>query len=348
MDENKENKALRDELLKTKEELDKRYRDLGRIYEVVRTIHSTLKMSELSHISQNIIEQTLGLKSYSLIVYDSVVKRFVVVETKNLSKDIEEKALEKVREFADHWDETHKKLREQEVIKIVTDDGVSVSCMPLAAYKRTVGALFVTDETLNQMNWIGDEILALITNQLTVAMENSILYEITHKLSITDDKTGVYNFRYLKRRLDLELRRAHRYGRALSFLMIDIDDFKRYNDAYGHVTGDQAIKEIAGLVKDQCRQIDLVARYGGEEFCVVLPETASEGAEILANRMIISVAECRFKGATTREAEKLSISIGVASFPEHCETASELVSMSDNALFGAKRDGKNCYKVAEK
>lgn len=348
MDEDKEKKDLKDELLKTKEELDKLYRDLGRIYDIVNTIHSTLRLSELASISKTIIEQTLGLDTYSLIVYDSVTKQFVVVETSNLSKDIEEKALQSVRDFADEWHRKHKASVEPEKTKITSDAGDSITRIPIAVYKRTVGALFISDEILDKVNHEGNEILTLITNQLTVAMENSILYEITRKLSITDDKTGIYNLRYLKQRLALELRRAHRYERPLSFLMIDIDDFKRYNDTYGHIAGDVVIKEIADVIRGLCRQIDMVARYGGEEFCVMLPETDGAGAEMVAKRLIDLVAEYEFKGKAEDDVERLSVSVGVASYPEHADSASQLIELSDQALLIAKKNGKNQFQVVTK
>lgn len=341
----KEIRSLRDELIKTREELDHRYQDLNRIHKIVNSIHSTLKLSELSRISKAIIERTLGLKAFSLIVYDNVAKRFIVVETKNLDKKVEQQALELVQQSAQKWEEL-KKAQKAEVVRIKQDDGTSMIYIPLIAYRRTVGGLCTNEDTIRQADLGGEEMLTLVTSQLSVAMENSILYEITRKLSITDDKTGVFNSRYLKSRLGLEWRRAQRYGRRLSFLMVDLDDFKAYNDTFGHLKGDKVLAEVASILSSVCRDIDVVARYGGEEFAIVLPETGAAGAENLARRIAEKLEDHRFEGAEGRD-QRMTVSIGIAAYPHHAETMNAVIQLADQALYEAKRAGKCCYKVAK-
>ncbi len=338
--------SLRDELIKTREELDQRYQDINQIYEIVRTIHSTLRMAELSKISKSIIENNIGLTTYSLAVYDSITNRFVVVETSGLSKEIERHTLSMAWKYAQKWEETKNSKIKHEIVRIKSEDQETLCFFPLSAYRRVVGALCTTEEKLKLVKLGGEDIITLITSQLTIAMENSILYEITRKLSITDDKTGVYNHRYIKSRLDLEWRRAERYNRDISFLMLDIDDFKKYNDKYGHIKGDRALCDIAHILITMCRQVDIVARFGGEEFCVILPETSIGGAEILASRIVKAIADHNF-GTDVKSKRQLTISIGAASFPKQADNPDQLISRSDVALYDAKKVGKNCYKLAE-
>lgn len=343
----KEILKLKDELIKTREELDLRYQDLNRIHEIVNVIHSTLDLTELTQITKTIIERTLGLKAFSLIVYDGINKEFIVVETRGLDKRIEQDARDIVAESAELWAERHTKSTKMEIIRITHADGTKMIYIPLIAYKRTVGGLCTTEDVIDNEKSLDDEMLSLVTSQLTVAMENSILFEITKKLSITDDKTGVFNHRYMMSRLDLEWRRAQRYDRPLSFMMIDLDDFKLYNDSFGHVKGDKVLFELAGLLTSVCREIDIVARYGGEEFGVVLPETDTSGAEILARRIGSELIGHLFEGAEKRD-QRLSVSVGIASFPVHALTPKHLISVADTALYEAKKTGKRNYKVAGK
>jgi diguanylate cyclase (GGDEF)-like protein len=341
-----ENQVLRRELLKTREELDQRYHDLSRIYEIVNSIHSTLKLSELSHASKSIIDRTLGLKAFSLVVYDSVEKQFLVVETKNLDKNVEQMALDQVKKSAESLKKHNKRDYKTQVIEIEGDDGVKLIYIPLIAYRRIVGGLCTNQDFIAEVDWSGEEMLSLVTSQLTVALENSILYEMTRKLSITDDKTKVYNHRYLIGRLNLEWRRAQRYVRNLSVMMIDVDEFKGYNDEFGHVKGDKVLAEVATILTSLSRDIDVVARYGGDEFAVIIPETDLNGAAILATRIEERMAKHRFEGRKGRD-QTLMLSIGIATFPEHTSDVHEIIKLADKALYEAKQIKGSSHMVAK-
>lgn len=339
-------KTLRRELLKTREELDHRYRDLGRIYEIVNSIHSSLKLTDLSHVSKAIIERTLGLKAFSLVIYDYVAKKFIVVETKNLDKKVEKQALETVKQSAESLEVQRQRTARSEIIRVQHDDGTRMIYIPLIAYHRIVGGLCTNEDMVTQADWGGEEMLSLVTSQMTMALENSILYEITRKLSITDDKTKVFNHRYLTSRLNLELRRAQRHGHNLSFMMIDIDKFKQYNDIYGHIKGDKVLAGVAGILTSLCREIDVVARFGGDEFAVVLLETDLAGAEILAQRISSKMQTHLFEGNERRD-QHLTLSIGIAAYPHHSADVREIVQLADKALFEAKKKTDSRYMVAE-
>jgi len=155
------------------------------------------------------------------------------------------------------------------------------------------------------------------------------------RLSVTDDLTGLYNRRYVMESLGNELRRSRRLEHPFTLLMLDVDRFKEYNDACGHLAGDAALARVAAILKETTRDVDCAARYGGEEFVVLLPETAARGATETAQRIQERLARDELVGG------KLTLSVGVAQFPEDGESPEELLAGADAALYQAKREGRN-------
>ena len=156
---------------------------------------------------------------------------------------------------------------------------------------------------------------------------------------------GLFNYGYFASQLDTELERVRRYGHPVSLLMVDLDDLKAYNDEHGHLMGSQALKEIATILKDGSRAVDIPAKYGGDEFALILHETAKAGAAILAERFCARVREYLFLLGGTQRTGRLSVSIGVSAFPEDADTNRDLVEKADLALYDVKRSGKDRAKV---
>ena len=154
----------------------------------------------------------------------------------------------------------------------------------------------------------------------------------------TDGLTGLYNHRYFKERLEQELARARSHTEPLSLLFCDLDHFKQYNDAAGHQAGDEALQRLAGIFEDEFRRIDIAARYGGEEFAVVLPDTDRTGAADVAERVRRAVEAEHFGSDAEID---LTVSIGVAVFPEDARASAELIDKADWAMYRAKRRGRN-------
>ena len=160
-----------------------------------------------------------------------------------------------------------------------------------------------------------------------------------HEISITDNLTGLYNRKHLMETLDKETSRCQRYKRPLAILMIDIDHFKRYNDTFGHLAGDGALKRMAKIFRDSVRAVDYSARYGGEEFLIILPETSKHEAAKAAERIRRCVEEDSL--AEGDKATATTVSIGVAIFPEHGDDIQTLIKNADAALYEAKEGGRN-------
>ena len=177
-----------------------------------------------------------------------------------------------------------------------------------------------------------------------MAIENLRLAESLERLAVTDDLTQVYNYRFLKSALRREIKRAGRFGQELSLIMLDVDNLKTYNDHNGHLRGSFLLKEIAGLLAEQVRTFDLVAKYGGDEFTLILPQTGSEGAYAVAERMRLAVASHAFPLASPGA---ITISLGVATFPGDARDGRELLRAADSALYRAKKDGRNRIVCAD-
>jgi diguanylate cyclase (GGDEF)-like protein len=160
-------------------------------------------------------------------------------------------------------------------------------------------------------------------------------------LSYIDDLTGIYNHRFFIEQLNLEVERQKRYSSPLSLLMIDIDYFKHYNDANGHLAGDQALRDIAMLIQRGVRQTDIVARYGGEEFSAILINAGREKALEIAERVRRNVADTGISNESAQPNGDLTVSIGVGTFSPSISTLTDLIREADNALYRAKRAGRN-------
>jgi two-component system cell cycle response regulator len=165
--------------------------------------------------------------------------------------------------------------------------------------------------------------------------------EFYKELSRKDGLTNLYNHRFFHQLLDTEISRAERYDRVVSLLMIDIDNFKTYNDTHGHPTGDVILKQLANLLRQSSRSCDYVARYGGEEFAIIAPEAGPDAAGRMAQRIREAVEEAKFEGEEIMAGGRLTISIGAASFPVQASSKSDLVEKADRALYRAKALGKN-------
>ena len=188
-------------------------------------------------------------------------------------------------------------------------------------------------------------IFSILTTQFALQMQKAMFYEEVEELSITDGLTQVALRRYFLQRFEEEVKRSRHHGLPLSFLMVDIDHFKNYNDRYGHLVGDAVLRQIAKTLGEGVREVDLIGRYGGEEFCIMLPETNKDSGYETAERIRSLVENSLFKAYD--EETSVTISIGVSCFPEDADTGQELLDKADAALLRAKDSGRNrvckCY-----
>lgn len=214
-------------------------------------------------------------------------------------------------------------------------EGMSrVAWAPLWRDQKTIGVL-VADELPDEQI----PILAIVANQLSLQLARIHLYEQVEAMAVTDSLTGVFVRRYFMERAQEELTRAQRHTLSCTLLMVDLDRFKQKNDTYGHLTGDVVLKDVAGLLQRNLREIDLMARYGGEEFIILLIETSVEAAMPIAQRLrqLVELHPIRAYDELLTQ----TVSIGTAGFPEHAKTLEALIERADQALYTAKRGGRN-------
>jgi diguanylate cyclase (GGDEF)-like protein len=162
-------------------------------------------------------------------------------------------------------------------------------------------------------------------------------------MTVSDELTSIYNYRYLKTRLEEEMNRANRYKFPLGLMMIDLDNFKEHNDTYGHLSGNKILKSIVGIINKNIRIIDVLCRYGGDEFAVILPNTGIEdtGISSAAERIRKKVEQSQFIFGKGKKKIKMSMSIGVAFYPQEAGSIKELISLADKAMYKAKKGGGN-------
>ncbi|MBL7063726.1 MAG: sensor domain-containing diguanylate cyclase [Anaerolineae bacterium] len=171
--------------------------------------------------------------------------------------------------------------------------------------------------------------------------EKARLFEQARRMSITDHLTGLRNRRYLDKALTREIALAERYDGSFSLIMLDIDDFKRCNDLHGHLAGDCVLQQLARILESHVRQVDVVVRYGGEEFIILLPQTDRKGALEMGERIRRAVRAHSFADEKESSDIRVTISLGIATYPQDASGASELIVRCDEALYAAKRTGKD-------
>ncbi|WP_436526174.1 diguanylate cyclase [Actinoplanes sp. HUAS TT8] len=193
--------------------------------------------------------------------------------------------------------------------------------------------------------------LRTFAGQAGVAVHNVRVHEEAQRLSLTDPLTGLWNYRYLREVLRREVERASRFGRMLTVLVLDLDHFKEVNDTFGHPAGDQVLGEFARRIRVGLREVDVAFRQGGEEFVVLLPETDAYGGVIVAERLGALVRDRPVQLDPRRpgrpDQTSISVSIGIAVFPEHGESAQQVLDAADEALYAAKNAGRDTYRLAE-
>ena len=167
------------------------------------------------------------------------------------------------------------------------------------------------------------------------------LFELERASAYRDELTGLYNYRLFREHLTREIYRAARCGKPLSLVMVDVDEFKRYNDCNGHEVGNQALASVARLLTTPLRKSDIAARYGGEEFVLVLPSTTKTNARLVAERSRAAIEREPFAGEEALSGGRLTVSMGVATFPADATNPAELIRQADRALYVAKARGKN-------
>jgi diguanylate cyclase (GGDEF)-like protein len=221
---------------------------------------------------------------------------------------------------------------------------------PLRCRAQTVGALVVAERQgaaqAPHLTPAVGQLLGVMLEGPAQALDNALRLRRSEALSVTDDLTQLYNSRYLNQVLRREAKRASRSGRPLSLLFLDLDGFKGVNDNHGHQAGSTALVEAAAVIRRCARETDMVARFGGDEFAIILPDTGSEGAAAVGDRVRERLAAHPFLAGNGLSL-RLTASVGVATLPDVAASAEELVRAADMAMYQVKDSGKNGVRIAQ-
>jgi diguanylate cyclase (GGDEF)-like protein len=226
---------------------------------------------------------------------------------------------------------------------IIRSNCKSILCIPIMSKGTLTGILYMENNlSVDAFTPERIDILRIISTQAAISIENARLFE----LATTDGLTKLYVNRYFQIFMDKELQRSARYKKQFGVILMDIDNFKLFNDTYGHQLGDKVLRTMAAAIIKVCRAEDIAARYGGEEFVMILPETNSQQALIVAEKVRTCVADLKILHGS--ETLRVTISLGVSVYPRHSEEKKGLIYSADVALYTSKRRGKNRVTLFDK
>ena len=337
-------------LVETNRQLQKKIYDLRSIFEVSYKVMGQL---EFEHLVKDALINLLGIftaKTAMLLLVDQEnPDHFKVVDVKGVhSKNIYEFNLNRNDKIVHYMDLVKRAFQIRNVAPEFADIVPRLKhfeievLSPLYQNEELIGlvglgANFKDEEyTQDQLDTLG-----ILSNMLAVAISNATMYENIRQMSYTDAMTGLHNYRYFELRLKEEIARARREGTHISLLILDVDYFKNYNDTLGHPAGDEVLRKVGKILQSSVRDNDIVARYGGEEFAIILSGAEKNGAVKLAERIREKVEEAAFYKEEIQPNNKLTISLGVATFPDDALNEEELVHNADKALYQAKNAGRN-------
>ncbi len=331
-------------------ELELRLKEITLLYDTISSMTSTLNLNELLKNIVRKVGETLGFKEFAILLYDNTAKKLRVVacyglpEQEFLGMEFEpgEGIVGRVFQTGEpvlipdteadpnylHW--KGKKVEKGSFLSI-----------PVKYKEEILGVFAFNSPEIDGFSRRDIKLLTALANQSAIVIENARLYEKTKEFSIRDDLTGLFNRRWFNQRIVEEFKRAERFNNPLSLLMVDIDFFKHYNDTHGHSKGDIALKEVAEVLIKNVREVDSVVRYGGEEFVILLPRTGMEDAGKIAEKLRLKMEEHEFPFGSAQPNGRFTVSIGYTTYPDIARSISDLFTQADEALYTAKRMGRN-------
>ncbi len=218
----------------------------------------------------------------------------------------------------------------------------STICIPLVAFGQTLGTLVLDSAKPGAFHSYEIQPLESVADICATAIQNAHYVDRVKQLAYLDGLTGIFNRRYFELRVTEEIERARRFETGMAVIMVDIDQFKHLNDEFGHILGDEVLRQVSSIFHQQLRKIDVVCRYGGEEFAILLSQTNPHHAQNVADKLRGLVEQWQFPGVP----RPVTISAGAASYPEHGTTRDELVKAADAGLYLAKQTGRNRVMLA--
>jgi len=328
------------------------------LLDIYRSISSVIDKDSLYEMILSESSKFIGADRASLMIFDKAANVFRIKASRGLEKSIAESVSIKLGQGISGrtaakgvpfvvkdidkevpWQRSPRTYRTRSFLSA-----------PIKLYDRVIGVINLSDKRGDGI-FSGKDLFVLlsISHYATIALERGAYYSMSEKLktiSMTDPLTGLYNRRFFKKRLFEEAERVRRLRDSFAVFIIDVDDFKSFNDKWGHQAGDNVLRLIAGAVKDAVRTVDVVVRYGGEEFAVILPHTSKHDSTVIAERIRSDVEQLKLPAGMACSSP--TISIGIAELPGDARNTDDLIYCADAAMYRAKRRGKNKVNLYEK
>lgn len=359
-----QDRSLRKQMKRVNERLKSRAAALQRILEISNELKSHLPLERVVESAVQAASSHLGYSAVLLFLHDRVEN--VLIPRAQAGRDAEWPELqgkriprdEMTRFFLDSF-QISRSYFVPEITRVPSGDDSTISrkrvrtstgvwhrndrlFVPLTSNDQLFGVLQVDEPKSGKVPTLEDvQALEIFGNQVVTAIQSARAYETTRNLSVRDSLTNTYNHRYFQEVLYQEINRHERKGQPLGLVMVDLDDFKKINDTWGHPVGDMILRGIVEELLGGVREMDTVARYGGEEFAVILPEISSEQAYGVAERLRARVAARVFVTPEVQKALTVTVSMGLAMYPYDATNKRDLIEKADQALYRAKRTGKN-------
>lgn len=310
--------------------LEEKLTSLSKLYTIMKEMSFDIRFKELFNSLKNFLEDNFRFGKFKIVLFkykdsERSINKVYEISAESANFIEPDRALS---DLADFVTKSKKPKRTGNTLAI-----------PLIARRRVISAILIEDTKESDYGKF-----LILAPQIAMEIERVSLFDSVESLSIMDGLTGTFLRRYFLERLAEEVKRAKQSRMNLSFIMADLDYFKKCNDNFGHLVGDVVLKEVADILKKNVREIDLVGRFGGEEFCMLLPEADKAGAYLVGERIRKAVENHTIKAYD--ESVRITVSLGISSFPENSKSLDELIENADKALYEAKEEGRNRVSLA--
>lgn len=340
------------QLEETNKKLTSSLAEFFTLQQISSAISSIFDMNELLQFVNDIIIGVMGVSTSSIALYNGAGSGKLKVLVSNITNKKEQAILTDnintpyLKEAVDQGRSVLNNAVDPDSYNFTKGRNIrSLLCVPLKIKGKSHGLVLIEHSIPGAFDDDNVRLLKIITQQVSIAIDNARLYEQLQESANTDGLTRVYNRVFFQNQLQNELKQAKQRGYEVSVVLYDIDNFKSFNDSYGHLFGDIVLKTLAQLVKESIRKDDFLARFGGEEFILLLPRTGKDLAFEKAEELRKKIA-----GFTIRNeniAASVTVSMGISTFPTLAQTERTLINSADEALYIAKSSGKNCVRTAK-
>ncbi len=340
------------ELRSENQQLEQKIIELYNLFNITKNLNLSVSLNELFDPLLKAFAPSLKIDQYCLLLFDEEQQVLKIRDFYGLYENrepVKEISLKPGKKISGKVFQTGEPILIQNAnlnndifcSKGCTQNIGSLLSLPLVCKKKVIGVWNIYKTKKHNFEKEDVKVLSLVAEHLAITINRTNIYDHIKELSIKDDLTQLHNRRYFFDFSKKELELSIRYNRTFSIILIDIDYFKKYNDINGHIQGDEALKQTAEILQNQVRKGDLLARLGGDEFVILLPETNTSSAFVLAEKLRKRLAQTHFKGEENQPGKKLTITSGIASYPANGDDTIKIIKSADKKMYLGKTRGRN-------